>query len=608
MTGHQNVSRSPDSDEVSNAGPVYRRLLSFLTGHKLICALAVLAVTLDAAGQALFVYLLRPLIDDTLVADTPELSLMLPGLVMLAVIVRVVGNFGGIYGMEWLGRRLIANLRRDLFGQYLVVPVDEFDREGSGRMISRLTYNTEQVAQAATTALIGVVRDSAIVLALLGVMLIQSWRLTLTMLLLLPVVAFVVFVVSRQFRRISRNIQDSMGEVTQRTEQIVHGQEVIRVFEGRDLENRAFAEVNESNRRLHLRLRATQLMSSSLIQLVAGVAVVILLLIASSQFLRAEVSPGVFMSVLAAMVASIPPLKRLTNVHLLIQKGVAAAESIFEVMDRPAEPDSGVYSPKSIRGRIEFRNVSFHYPGSERPVLEQIDLTLEPGTVTALVGRSGSGKTTLARLLPRFYRPSSGRIYLDEHDLSDYRLQSLRAQVALVSQDVVLFNDSILANIGYGALAVRSREEIEQAARDANAWDFIEALPHGLETRLGQDADGRIGAQLSGGQRQRVAIARALLKDAPVLILDEATSALDAESEQAVQQGLARLMKDRTTLVIAHRLTTVERADRVVVLDQGRIVEQGTHAELIARDGSLYQHLYRAQFYSPDALPPIGVS
>ncbi|MEM7054966.1 MAG: ABC transporter transmembrane domain-containing protein, partial [Pseudomonadota bacterium] len=536
MSGQERLHIGASMDEITRTGPIYRRLLGFLKDHKLICALALLAVVLDALGQALFVYLLRPLIDDTLVADTPELGLMLPGLVMLAVVIRVIGNFGGIYGMEWLGRRLIANLRRDLFARYLVMPVAEFDREGSGRMISRLTYNTEQVAQAATTALIGIVRDSAIVLALLGVMLIQSWRLTLTMLLLLPVVAFVVFVVSRQFRRISRNIQDSMGEVTQRTEQIVQGQEVVRVFDGVEQENRTFADVNESNRRLHLRLRATQLLSSSLIQLVSGIAVVILLLIASSQFLRAEVSPGVFMSVLAAMVASIPPLKRLTNVHLLIQKGVAAAESIFETMDGPAEPDEGSLKADEIQGRLELRGVSFHYPDSDQAVLEAINLTLTPGSVTALVGRSGSGKTTIARLLPRFYQPSAGQILLDGRDLQEYRLQSLRHQVALVGQDVVLFNDTILANIGYGALADCSRAQIEQAARDANAWEFIRALPNGLDTRLGQNSDGEVGAQLSGGQRQRIAIARALLKDAPLLVLDEATSALDAESEQAVQQ------------------------------------------------------------------------
>ncbi|MEM1081301.1 MAG: ABC transporter transmembrane domain-containing protein, partial [Pseudomonadota bacterium] len=328
-------------------GTMYWRLLSFLKDHKAICALAILAVILDAVGQAFFVYLLRPLIDETLVADTPVMSMWLPAMVMLAVVIRVIGNFGGIFGMEWLGRRLIADLRRDLFGHYLLMPLAEFDREGSGRMISRLTYNTEQVAQAATTALIGVVRDSAIVLALMMVMLYQSWRLTATMLLLLPVVGFVVIVVSRQFRKLSHHIQDSMGEVTQRTEQVVQGREVVRVFSGQAHENQTFATINESNRVLQLKLRATQLLSSSLIQLMAGVAVVLLLIIASSQFLRDEVSAGVFMSVLAAMVASIPPLKRLTNVHLLIQKGMAAADSIYASLDRPPEPDPGQRRPST---------------------------------------------------------------------------------------------------------------------------------------------------------------------------------------------------------------------------------------------------------------------
>jgi len=584
-------------------GSMYFRLLGFLKHHKAICFLSVLAVLLDAVGQAFFVYLLRPLIDETLMSDSPDISLMLPALVLVAVVVRVIGNFGGIYGMEWMGRRLIANLRRDLFGHYLVVPVSEFDREGSGQQISRLTYNTEQVAQAATTALIGVVRDTAIVLALLGVMLIQSWRLTLTMLLLLPVVAFVVLVVSRRFRAISHRIQDSMGEVTQRTEQIVQGQEVVRVYAGHASESRAFEGVNESNRRLHLRLRATQLLSSSLIQLVAGIAVVVLLVIASSQFLRAEVSPGVFMSVLAAMVASIPPLKRLTNIHLLIQKGMAAAESIYASLDRPAEVDTGQHAPSSITGRVEFQDVSFEYPGRDERVLDEIKLTLDPGTVTALVGRSGSGKTTLARLLPRFYRPTGGTILLDGVKLNEYALTYLRRQVALVSQETVLFNDTVRANIAYGGLAASSNEAIEQAARDANAWEFIEALPDGMDTVLGQQVSQNYQVQLSGGQKQRIAIARALLKDAPLLILDEATSALDSESERAVQQGLSRLMKNRTTLVIAHRLTTIEQADQVIVLDQGRIIQRGRHAELLAEPNGLYQLLYRAQFQNVESSP-----
>ena len=339
-------------------------------------------------------------------------------------------------------------------------------------------------------------------------------------------------------------------------------------------------------------------MSSSLIQVAAGLAVVALLVIAGSQFMRAEVTAGIFMSVLGAMVATIPPLKRLTNVHVLIQKGVAAAESIFDVLDRPAEPDTGDYSPASIRGRIEFRRVSFRYPDTLQPTLEDVDLVLEPGTVTALVGRSGSGKTTLARLLPRFYHPTAGTIMLDEVDLQSYRLRALRRAIALVGQQVVLFDGSIADNIRYGMLSECSREQVAQAAQDAWAMEFIERLPDGLDTVIGSR-----GIQLSGGQRQRVAIARALLKNAPVLILDEATSALDAESEKLVQRGLTRLMTDRTTLVIAHRLTTVERADQVVVLDAGRIVERGTHSSLLAEQGSLYQHLYQAQFRDPGASP-----
>ncbi|MBY6205772.1 lipid A export permease/ATP-binding protein MsbA [Halomonas denitrificans] len=573
------------------AATIYRRLLGFLRGHPWVVVASLVAVSLDAAGQALFVYLLRPLIDDTLGNSAPEFSLWLPGLVMLAVVVRVVGNFGGGYGMEWLGRRLIADLRRDLFGRYLDLPLTEFDREGSGAMISRLTYNTEQVAQAATTALLGSVRDLLTVIGLLTVMLLQSWRLTLTMLLLLPAIAFVVFVVSRRFRKIAWRIQDSMGVVTHRTEQAVKGQEIIRVFGGQQREAGDFAAVNESNRRLHLKLRATQLVSSSLIQLAAGGAVVVLLLVAASQFMRNDVSAGIFMSVLAAMVATIPPLKRLTNMHVLIQKGIAAAESIYDVLDRRPEPDGGDETPERVRGEVRFERVGFSYPGHERRVLRGIDLELERGTVTALVGRSGSGKTTLARLLPRFHAPSAGRILLDGRDLADYDLDALRRQIALVGQQTVLFDDSIEGNIRYGQLADASRDDVEEAARQAHAMEFIEQLPNGLDTRIGA-----AGVQLSGGQKQRIAIARALLKNAPILILDEATSALDAESEQAVQRGMKRLMADRTTLVIAHRLTTVERADQVVVMDKGRIVERGRHEDLLARPDGLYQHLYHAQF------------
>jgi len=570
---------------------VFRRLLTYLLRQRLVFGLAVFAVALDALGQGLFFYLLRPLVDNTIVNPNPTFSWWLPGLVMVAVAVRIVGNFGGVFGMEWVGRRLIADVRQELFDRYLRLPASYFDRESSGQMISRVTYNAEQVAQAATTALIGSLRDVFTVTALVSVMLIQSWRLTLAMLLLVPVIGLVVTVISRRFRKISGRIQDSMGDVTHITEEAVNGQEVIKIFGGQDQERTSFKQVSESNRDLHLKLTATQLASSSMIQLAAGLAVILLLVIAASDFMREEVTAGIFMSVLAAMVACIPPLKRLTKMHVVIEKGIAAAESIFDVLDTPVESDPGTFAPERVQGAIEFNDVSFRYPGSDAQVLENISLNLNPGSVTALVGRSGSGKSTLVRLLPRFYRLDAGQIKIDGTLLEDFKLDALRQQIALVSQNVVLFNDTVAGNIAYGAKATIKRDEIIEAARQANALEFIERMPRGLDTIIGED-----GGLLSGGQRQRLAIARALLKNAPILILDEATSALDAESEQKVQQALDVLMADRTSLVIAHRLATVQRADQVVVLDHGRIVEQGRHDELVERSDGLYQYLHRLQF------------
>ncbi len=569
---------------------LYRRLLAHVGRYRLVFGLALFAVALDAAGQGLFIYLLRPLVDDTLAAPEPVLSLWLPALVLAAVVVRIAGNFGGVFGMEWVGRRLIADLRADLFARYLALPASHFDRESSGQMISRLTYNSEQVAQAATTALIGSLRDLFTVVALVVVMLVQSWRLTLAMLLLAPVIALVVTVISRRFRRIAGRIQDTMGDVTQVTEEAVNGHEVVKIFGGREQEQKAFARINELNRALHLRLTATQLFSSSLIQLAAGLAVILLLLVAASEWMRAEVTAGIFMSVLAAMVASIPPLKRLTKMHVVIEKGLAAADSIYRLLDAPGESDEGTADPGRVAGQVEYQGVGFSYGRDGEPVLSAIDLRIEPGQVVALVGRSGSGKSTLVRLLPRFHAPSRGRILIDGVDIAAYRLEALRRQIAIVSQDVVLFNDTVARNIAYGDLGGASRERITEAARQAHALEFIERLPAGLDTPIGED-----GALLSGGQRQRIAIARALLKNAPILILDEATSALDAESESAVQAALAALMRDRTTIVIAHRLATVKRADLVLVLDQGRVVEQGRHAELLARSDGLYAYLHRLQ-------------
>ncbi|QKK02527.1 MAG: lipid A export permease/ATP-binding protein MsbA [Pseudomonadota bacterium] len=572
---------------------VYRRLLGMVARYRLVFGLALLAVALDAAGQGLFFYLLRPLIDDTIATPNPEFDYLLPVLVLVSMLLRVGGNFGGEFGMQWVGRRLVADLRNALFDRYLDLPAAHFDRESSGQMISRVTYNTEQVAEAATKALIGVSRDVLTIVALIGVMLVQSWRLTLAMLLLVPVIALAVTVISRRFRRISARIQDSMGDVTHVTEEAVNGHPVIKVFGGQQQERASFRRINESNRQLHLRLVATQLLSSSLVQIAAGLALIVLLVIAASRLMGADVTAGIFISVLGAMAACIPPLKRLTKMHVVIERGVAAAESIFRMIDTPGEPDNGSRSPGQVVGEIRFEAVSFSYPDTHQPALINVDLRFPAGKVTALIGRSGSGKTTLVKLLPRFYLPSRGRILIDGIDIRDFRLEALRRQIALVSQDVVLFNDTIARNIAYGSLSGASRAAIQAAAKAAHAMEFIERMPRGLDTPIGED-----GALLSGGQRQRIAIARALLKDAPILILDEATSALDAESEQAVQAALETLMVNRTTLVIAHRLATVQMADQVVVLDQARVVECGSHQELLERDDGLYRYLHRLQLAS----------
>jgi subfamily B ATP-binding cassette protein MsbA len=414
------------------------------------------------------------------------------------------------------------------------------------------------------------------------------------LLLLVPVVGLVVTVISRKFRKISRNIQESMGDVAHVTEEAVVGQRVVKVFLGQETEKSRFERVNERTRRLHMRMVATHMLSSSMVQLAAGIAMVTLMLIATRPSMLDQITAGTFTSIFFAMVATIPPLKRLTTVQAQMQKGIAAAESIFVVIDAEKETDSGKHSVERVSGDIEFQNVSFRYDNSHRPVLENISLRFPPGSVTALVGHSGSGKTTLAGLLPRFYTQNEGRILLDGRDLADYQLDNLRQQIALVSQDVVLFNDTITGNIAYGALAGADRDAVIRAATAAHAMEFIEKLPEGLETRLGEN-----GTLLSGGQRQRLAIARALLKDAPVLILDEATSALDTESERAIQDALKEVMKDRTTLVIAHRLSTIENADQVIVLREGRVIEQGTHDELLAM-GKAYARLYHTQFGDQD--------
>jgi len=553
-------------------------------------AVGVLGVSLDAAMQAVFISFVEPLIDRVFDAKDAEYGVTLAFGILGIVLLRIVGHFSGAYGMEWTGRRVVADLRKELFASYVHLPATFYDRNPAGQLISKLAYNSEQVAHAATKAVLSAFRDIMLLIYLVVVMLSINARLTAVLLMLVPAVALVVTVISRKFRKISRRIQDSMGDVAHVTEEAVVGQAVVKVFQGQDTEKARFERVNERTRRLHMRMVATHMLSSSMVQLAAGLAMVTLMLIATRPSMLDQISAGAFTAIFFAMVATIPPLKRLTLVQSQMQKGIAAAESIFIVTDTDKEQDTGTYTVERAVGEIEFRNVGFRYGSSSQPVLEDISLKFPAGSVTALVGHSGSGKTTLAGLLPRFYTHDAGQILLDGRDLSAYELSNLRAQIALVSQEVVLFNDTIAGNIAYGALAGTDHDMILHAAHSAHAMEFIEQLPDGLDTRLGES-----GTLLSGGQRQRLAIARALLKDAPVLILDEATSALDSQSERAIQEALKQVMKDRTTLVIAHRLSTIENADQVIVLRRGRVIEQGTHDELLAH-GRVYANLYQTQF------------
>ncbi len=553
-------------------------------------ALGIVGVSLDAAMQAVFIGFVEPLIDRVFVAKDAAYGMFLAAGVMGVIILRIIGHFAGAYGMEWTGRRVVADLREELFASYLHLPATFYDKNSPGQLISKLAYNSEQVAHAATKAVMSAFRDILLLIYLVALMLTTNAKLTAVLLILVPVVALVVTVISRKFRKISRNIQESMGDVAHVTEEAVVGHKVVKVFLGQETEKSRFELVNERTRRLHMRMVATHMFSSSIVQFAAGIALVTLMVVATRPSMLEQISAGTFTAIFFAMIATIPPLKRLTNVQSQMQKGIAAAESIFAVVDTDKEKDEGTHAVERVRGEVEFQNVSFQYEKGFQAVLEEISLRFPAGSVTAVVGQSGSGKTTLAGLLPRFYTYNSGHILLDGIELIDYQLNNLRKQIALVSQDVVLFNDTIAGNIAYGALAETDREAILRAATAAHAMEFIEKLPDGLDTLLGES-----GTLLSGGQRQRLAIARALLKDAPILILDEATSALDSESERAIQNALKEVMKGRTTLVIAHRLSTIENADQVIVLGEGRVIEQGTHDELLA-SGKTYARLYQTQF------------
>ncbi|MBA2078611.1 lipid A export permease/ATP-binding protein MsbA [Rhodanobacter sp. PCA2] len=571
---------------------VYKRLLGYTRRYWAVGLVSLVGMILDGGGLAAFTKLLKPMIDNLFVDKDPYLIFWMPIWIVAIFFLRSIGTFVSNYGVTYIGRHVVQAIQRDVFASYLRLPAAFFGREPSGQQISRITYTSEQVASAASDAAKIGITDGLTVIFMLYVMLSTSPYLTLSLLVMVPAIAMVATVVSRRYRQISRRIQGTMGSVTGTVEEAVGASREVRIYGGQAHEAGRFAEVTTHTRRLNLKIAATNAASSSTVQLVAAFALAALVYLGTRpEVLNDAMTPGTFFQVLTAMGTMLPSLKRLTNVQANIQRGMSAAEDLFEIIDLPTEVDRGTRELARTKGDLHFEDVQLVYPRNDFPALRGVDLYCAPGTVTALVGRSGSGKSSLVSLLPRFNEPSGGRIVLDGENYEDYTLASLRRQIAWVGQSVVLFDDTVANNIAYGELAGASEAEIVAAAEAANAMEFIARLPKGIHSHIGEG-----GNQLSGGQRQRIAIARAILKNAPILVLDEATSALDTESERLIQQALQQLMRDRTTLVIAHRLSTIEGADQIAVMEQGRIVERGTHAELLALGGH-YAALHRMQFH-----------
>ncbi|EEX36834.1 MULTISPECIES: lipid A ABC transporter ATP-binding protein/permease MsbA [Vibrio] len=579
---------SLNSDETT--WQTFKRLWTYIRLYKVGLVLATIALVINAISDTYMISLLKPLLDEGFGGTDSNFLQILPFIILGLMFIRGCSGFVSAYCLSWVSGNVVMLMRRRIFNQFMHMPVSFFDRESTGGLLSRITYDSEQVAGATSRAMVSIVREGASIIGLLTLMFWNSWQLSLVLIVVAPIVAIGIRVVSKRFRKISKNMQTTMGHVTSSAEQMLKGHKVVLSYGGQEVERKRFDKVSNQMRQQTMKLVSAQAVADPVIQMIASLALVTVLFLASVDSIRADLTPGTFTVIFSAMFGLMRPLKALTNVTSEFQRGMAATQTLFALMDLETERDNGKFVTDKVRGDIAVKDVSFTYQGKEKPALSHVSFTIPQGKTVALVGRSGSGKSTIANLFTRFYDVDSGAIYLDDHDIRDYTLSNLRQHFALVSQNVHLFNDTIANNIAYAAQEQYSREQIEEAARLAHAMDFIQHLPQGLDTIIGEN-----GASLSGGQRQRIAIARALLRDAPVLILDEATSALDTESERAIQAALDELQKNKTVLVIAHRLSTIEQADQILVVDDGEIIERGNHADLIKQNGA-YAQLHRIQF------------
>jgi len=563
---------------------VFKRLVGYFIPFKLALCLAALSLLIYAGVDASLIYFSKDLIDNG-IANNDLNYLKLAAFFVLGVfLVRGIASFISTYLLAWIGNNVILKMRQQLFSKMLHLPVSYFDENASGAMISKITYDTEQVSRATTQVMIVLVREGATIAYLLAIMFVNSWQLSLVFFIVGPLIGLVISVVSKRFRRISKNIQSAMGKVTTATEQMLKGHKVILAFSGQKKESKRFDKINNANRQQAMKLVAASASSTPLIQFIGASAIAIVLFVMSFEGVVDVISVGSFIALITAMGSLMRPLKQISKVNVDLQRGLTACASVFDLLDKTQAVDNGQYQHDRVSGQLDINNLNFSYNNQDSNALNDINLSIDAGCTVALVGRSGSGKSTLANLLTRFYDCPENTISLDNNDINSYQLDNLRQHFALVTQQVVLFDDSIFNNIMYGAIGEVTKEQVIAAAKAANVTEFSDKLPLGLDSPVGED-----GANLSGGQRQRIAIARAILRNAPVLILDEATSALDTESERLIQNALEKLQKGRTSIIVAHRLSTIENADMIVVMDEGKIVERGSHQELIKQQGAYYQ-------------------